>query len=384
MSGPRLFFALIGISSLLFSTIAYSQTIDTGARHVFLYDMTTDTILLDKESDVPMPPASMSKLMTVYMVLERLKSGSLSLDDKFLVSRKAWRKGGSKMFVMVNKRVSVRDLLRGIIVQSGNDACIVIAEGISGSEEAFAETMTQKGKEIGLRESSFKNSHGYPARGHYMSARDIATLSRRIIRDFPEYYKMFSETEFSFSGIKQGNRNPLLYKGFGADGLKTGYTQASGYGLVASVVRNKRRLLLVVNGFKSIRGRSSESARLLDWGFRETKSYELFKKGDKIKGKKIENADVWLGKTKKITLAYGKDLTLTMSRKARQSLKVKISYKNPIAAPIKMGTSIGIVTVTAPSMDPIQIPILAGQEIQQLGFVGRMFNALKFLLFGKG
>ena len=383
MSGPRLFFALIGISSLLFSTIAYSQTIDTGARHVFLYDMTTDTILLDKESDVPMPPASMSKLMTVYMVLERLKSGSLSLDDKFLVSRKAWRKGGSKMFVMVNKRVSVRDLLRGIIVQSGNDACIVIAEGISGSEEAFAETMTQRGKEIGLRESSFKNSHGYPARGHYMSARDIATLSRRIIRDFPEYYKMFSETEFSFSGIKQGNRNPLLYKGFGADGLKTGYTQASGYGLVASVVRNKRRLLLVVNGFKSIRGRSSESARLLDWGFRETKSYELFKKGDKIKGKKIENADVWLGKTKKITLAYGKDLTLTMSRKARQSLKVKISYKNPIAAPIKMGTSIGIVTVTAPSMDPIQIPIMAGQEIQQLGFVGRMFNALKFLLFGK-
>ena len=384
MSGPRLFFALIGISSLLFSTIAYSQTIDTGARHVFLYDMTTDTILLDKESDVPMPPASMSKLMTVYMVLERLKSGSLSLDDKFLVSRKAWRKGGSKMFVMVNKRVSVRDLLRGIIVQSGNDACIVIAEGISGSEESFAETMTQRGKEIGLRESSFKNSHGYPARGHYMSARDIATLSRRIIRDFPEYYKMFSETEFSFSGIKQRNRNPLLYKGFGADGLKTGYTQASGYGLVASVVRNKRRLLLVVNGFKSIRGRSSESARLLDWGFRETKSYELFKKGDKIKGKKIENADVWLGKIKTITLAYGKDLTLTMSRKARQSLKVKISYKNPIAAPIKMGTSIGIVTVTAPSMDPIQIPILAGQEIQQLGFVGRMFNALKFLLFGKG
>ncbi len=384
MSGPRLFFALIGISSLLFSTIAYSQTIDTGARHVFLYDMTTDTILLDKESDVPMPPASMSKLMTVYMVLERLKSGSLSLDDKFLVSRKAWRKGGSKMFVMVNKRVSVRDLLRGIIVQSGNDACIVIAEGISGSEEAFAETMTQRGKEIGLRESSFKNSHGYPARGHYMSARDIATLSRRIIRDFPEYYKMFSETEFSFSGIKQGNRNPLLYKGFDADGLKTGYTQASGYGLVASVVRNKRRLLLVANGFKSIRRRSSESARLLDWGFRETKSYELFKKGDKIKGQKIENADVWLGKTKKIALAYGKDLTLTMSRKARQSLKVKISYKNPIAAPIKIGTSIGIVTVTAPSLDPIQIPIMAGQEIQQLGFVGRMFNALKFLLFGKG
>ena len=383
MSGPRLFFTAIGLSSLILSIAAHSKTIDTLAPHAILYDMTTDTILLEKESDVPMPPASMSKLMTVYMVLERLKSGSLSLDDSFLVSRKAWRKGGSKMFVMVNKRVSVEDLLRGIIVQSGNDACIVIAEGISGSEESFAEAMTIKGKEIGLRESSFKNSHGYPARGHYMSARDIVTLSRRIIRDFPEYYKMFAETEFSFSGIKQGNRNPLLYKGFGADGLKTGYTQASGYGLVASVVRNKRRLLLVLNGLKSIRERSSESARLLDWGFRETKSYELFKKGDKIKSSTIERADVWLGEAKKITLAYGKNLTLTMSRKARQSLKVKINYKNPIAAPIKMGASIGIATVTAPDLEPIKIPIIAEQDIQRLGFLGRMFNALKFLLFGK-
>ena len=383
MSGPRLFFTAIGLSSLILSIAAHSKTIDTLAPHAILYDMTTDTILLEKESDVPMPPASMSKLMTVYMVLERLKSGSLSLDDSFLVSRKAWRKGGSKMFVMVNKRVSVRDLLRGIIVQSGNDACIVIAEGISGSEKSFADAMTIKGKEIGLRESSFKNSHGYPARGHYMSARDIAKLSRRIIRDFPEYYKMFAETEFSFSGIKQGNRNPLLYKGFGADGLKTGYTQASGYGLVASVVRNKRRLLLVLNGLKSIRERSSESARLLDWGFRETKSYELFKKGDKIKSGTIESADVWLGEAKKVTLAYGENLTLTMSRKARQSLKVKISYKNPIAAPIKMGASIGIATVTAPDLEPIKIPIIAEQDIQRLGFLGRMFNALKFLLFGK-
>ena len=378
----RLFFAVLGLNCLSLSITANSQTIDSKARHIFLYDMTTDTILLEKKSDEPMPPASMSKLMTVYMVLERLKSGSLSLDDKFLVSRKAWRKGGSKMFVMVNKRVSVRDLLRGIIVQSGNDACIVIAEGISGSEEAFSEAMTLRGKEIGLRESSFKNSHGYPARGHYMSARDIATLSRIIIRDFPEYYKMFSETEFSFGGIKQGNRNPLLYKGFGADGLKTGYTQASGYGLVASVDRKKRRLLLVINGLKSIRARSSESARLIDWGFRETKSYELFKKGDKIKGKKIENADVWLGKRKKITLAYGKDLSLTMSRKVRQSLKVKISYKNPIAAPIKRGSSIGIVTVTGTGLDPIQIPIVAEQNVEQLGFLGRIFNASKFLLFG--
>ncbi len=239
--------------------------------------------------------------MTVYMVFERLKAGRLSLDDKFVVSRKAWRKGGSKMFVMVKSRVAVKDLLRGIIIQSGNDACIVIAEGISGSEEAFAEEMTRKAKEIGLKNSSFKNATGWPADGHYMSARDIATLSKKLIVDFPEYYKLFGETEFTHGGIKQGNRNPLLYKGFGADGLKTGHTEASGYGLAASTIRKGRRLLLVINGLNSKRARGSESARLLDWAYRETSSYALFKKGNVI-----ETADVWLGKSANLPLVIAK------------------------------------------------------------------------------
>jgi len=371
------FCALVLISTYIVSSALSAQSIETAARHAVLYDLTTDTMLLNKASDVPMPPASMSKLMTVYMVFERLKAGRLSLDDKFVVSRKAWRKGGSKMFVMVKSRVAVKDLLRGIIIQSGNDACIVIAEGISGSEDAFAEEMTLKAKEIGLTNSSFKNSTGWPADGHYMSARDIATLSKKLILDFPEYYKLFSETEFTFGGIKQGNRNPLLYKNFGADGLKTGHTKASGYGLAASTIRKGRRLLLVVNGLNSKRARKSESARLLDWAYRETSSYALFKKG-----RVIETADIWLGKIANLPLVINRNITLTMSRKARQGMKVKISYKNPIPAPVKKGSQVGLLTVTAPGITPIKVQLIADTDVEQLGPMGRISAATKYLLFG--
>jgi len=366
-------FLIVGIISEKIS----AQNIVTLAPNAFLYDVTTNTTLIDKNSDIPMPPASMSKLMTIYMVFERLKLGTLKLDDKFIVSRRAWRKGGSKMFVMVNKRVTVEDLLRGIIVQSGNDACIVIAEGISGTEEAFAEAMTRKAKEIGLKNSSFTNATGWPAEDHYMSAKDIANLSAKIIDEFPEYYKLFSEKNYTYAKIKQGNRNPLLYNGIGADGLKTGYTKSSGYGLAASVLRNGRRLLLVINGLKSSRARSSEASRLIDWGFRDTAIYHLFKKGDLI-----EEADVWLGKKSKVSLTYGKDLTLTMSRKVRRSLKVKLNYKNPIPAPIQKGDQVGYITVEAPTLNKIEIPVTVANDIEQLGSLGRLSTAFKYLLFG--
>ena len=366
-------FLIVGIISEKIS----AQNIVTSAPNAFLYDLTTNTILIDKNSDIPMPPASMSKLMTIYMVFERLKSGTLNLDDKFIVSRRAWRKGGSKMFVMVNKRVTVEDLLRGIVVQSGNDACIVIAEGISGTEEAFAEAMTRKAKEIGLKNSSFTNATGWPAEDHYMSAKDIANLSAKIIDEFPEYYKLFSEKNYTYAKIKQGNRNPLLYNGIGADGLKTGYTKSSGYGLAASVLRNGRRLLLVINGLKSSRARSSEASRLIDWGFRDTAIYHLFKKGDLI-----EEADVWLGKKSKVSLTYGKDLTLTLSRKVRRSLKVKLNYKNPIPAPIQKGDQVGYITVEAPNLNKIKIPVSVANNIEQLGSLGRLSTAFKYLLFG--
>ena len=365
---------LFGVS---LAVTAGAESISTRARHAVLIDTATNTVLLDKASDVPMPPASMSKLMTIYMVFDRLKSGRVSMDDKFLVSEKAWRKGGSKMFVQVNTRVSVRDLLRGIIIQSGNDACIVIAEGLAGSEEAFAEQMNRRAREIGLTESSFKNATGWPAEGHVMSARDIARLSVRLIEDFPDYYKLFAETEFTYNGIKQGNRNPLLYKDFGADGLKTGHTEASGFGLAASAVRDGRRLVLVVNGLDSMRERSSESARLLDWGFRETATYALFKKGDVV-----DRADVWLGVEKSVPLVIDRDLALTMPRRARGDMKAKVVFNNPVPAPVRAGTPIARLVVTAEGQKPLELPLVAGKDVEQLGLFGRLGAAIRHLVYG--
>jgi D-alanyl-D-alanine carboxypeptidase (penicillin-binding protein 5/6) len=271
----------------------------------------------------------------------------------------------------------VRDLLRGIIVQSGNDSCIVVAEGLAGSEEAFAEEMTRRGKEIGLTNSSFKNATGWPAEGHYMSARDIAFLSAKIIREFPEYYGIFSEKSFAYGGISQANRNPLLYKGFGADGLKTGHTEASGYGLASSVIRNGRRLMLVVNGLTSMRERSSESARLLDWAFRETASYALFKKGDTV-----QKADVWLGDKPTVSMVVDRDVQITMPRRARRGMKVRMIYDNPVPAPIAEGTQLGRVIVSVPNRQDMELPLLAGSNIEQLGLFGRLNAAIKFLLWG--
>lgn len=370
-----LFALLIAVSSL--SHEARAQTIDTVGKQAFLLDMTTNSVLLEKNANSPMPPASMSKLMTIYMVFERLKEGRLSLDDKFQVSKKAWRKGGSKMFVMVNTRVAVRDLLRGIIVQSGNDACIVVAEGLSGSEEAFAEEMTRRGKEIGLTNSAFKNATGWPAEGHYMSARDIAFLSAKIIKEFPEYYGIFAEKRYTYGGINQANRNPLLFKGFGADGLKTGHTEASGYGLAASAERNNRRLILVVNGLSSMRERASESARLLDWAFRETASYALFKKGDTV-----EKADVWLGDKPTVSMVVDRDVQITMPRRDRRGMKVRMVYNNPVPAPIAEGAPLGRVIVSIPNRKDMELPLIAGSKIDQLGLFGRLSAAIKFLMWG--
>ena len=359
-------------------TSVQAQKIDTTGKQAILVDLTTGSVLIEKNADAPMPPASMSKLMTVYMIFERLKEGRLSLDDKFQVSKKAWRMGGSKMFVMVNTRIKVSDLLRGIIVQSGNDACIVVAEGLSGSEEAFAEAMTKRAKEIGLTNSAFKNATGWPAEGHYMSARDLATLSAKIINDFPDYYGIFAEKNFVFGGIKQGNRNPLLYKGFGADGLKTGHTEASGYGLTASAVRKGRRLVLVLNGLTSIRERSSESARLIEWAFRETGSYALFKKGDTI-----DHADVWLGDAPRIPLVSERDLTITLPQRARRDLKVKLVYNNPIPAPVEKGATVGKVVISVPGRTDVEMPVVAGDAVGRLGIFVRLNAALKYLIWGK-
>jgi D-alanyl-D-alanine carboxypeptidase (penicillin-binding protein 5/6) len=325
----------------------------------------------------------MSKLMTVYMVFTRLKEGSLSLEDTFNVSENAWRKGGAKsgsstMFLDPNKRVTIEQLLRGIIVQSGNDASIAIAEGLSGSEPAFADDMTETAKKIGLTDSNFVNSTGWPHPDQYMTAKDLAYLALRTIKDFPEYYHYYSETEFTHNGIRQRNRNPMLYKGIGVDGLKTGHTVEAGYGLTTSAVQNDRRIIVVVNGLQSKKERSAESERLMDWAFREFKNYTLLKQGETI-----SEAEVWLGTTGRVSLLSSQDLTITLPRKARKGMKVTVRYDGPIAAPISAGTPIAELVITAPDEEPIIIPLLAGEDVGTLGLIGRLGAAIDFLVWGE-
>ncbi|MHA1154415.1 MAG: D-alanyl-D-alanine carboxypeptidase family protein [Alphaproteobacteria bacterium] len=354
-----------------------AAAIETTAREAFIIDVVTGRILLDKNADDSMPPASMSKIMTTYMVFERLKDGRISLDDELLVSEKAWRKGGSKMFVEVGKQVRVEDLLRGVIVQSGNDACIVLAEGLGGTEEGFAAEMTRKGREIGLTGSSFANSTGWPDPNQRMTARDLATLALRIITDFPEYYHYYSETEFTYADIRQSNRNPLLYKSVGADGLKTGHTEEAGYGLTASAEQDGRRVVLVLNGLESQKTRSEESVRLIGWAFREFGNYTLFKAGETV-----EEAGVWLGVEPTVPLIAERDLTVTLSRKARLDMEVKVVYDGPIPAPLEIGQQVARLVIAAPGEETVEVPLVAGAAVERLGLVGRITASVKHLIFG--
>jgi len=359
-----------------------AQAIETIAKQAALIDMQTGAVLFEKNGYDTMPPASMSKLMTLYMVFERLRDGRLSLDDKFSVSENAWRKGGTKsgsstMFLEPGKRVRVEDLIRGIAIQSGNDACIVVAEALSGSEEAFAAEMTEKGRQIGLVNSTFVNATGWPNERQLMTPMDLARLAQKIIGDFPEYYHFFSEKSFVYNGIKQSNRNPLLYKNMGADGLKTGHTQSSGYGLTASVLRGDRRLILVVNGLPSKKSRAHEPERLLEWGFREFDNYALLKAGEKI-----DDATVWLGKDATVPLIVENKLTVTLPKKARRGLKATVKYEGPVPAPIVKGTTLATLTFTAPGSDPVEVPLVAANDVDQLGLVGRLLAAFQFIVWG--
>ena len=369
--------------ALTFWAFVPAKAIETQAKSAILVDMVTGETLLDKDADAPMPPASMSKLMTLYMLFDRLKSGSLSLEDKFRVSDNAWRKGGAKsggstMFLNPRKRVSVEDLIRGIIVQSGNDACIVVAEALSGSENAFAMEMNDKARELGLTGSTFRNATGWPHPEHRMTPRDLSVLARRLIADFPDYYHYFNELEFTYNGIRQMNRNPLLYKEMNADGLKTGHTQESGYGLVASAKRRDQRLILVVNGLSSKRARSAEPERLLEWAFRTFSNYALFKAGETV-----EEAEVWLGETARVPLVIGRDVHLTLPRKDRRKMKVTVKYQGPIPAPVKAGQEVASLMISTPTRSTIEIPLTAGADVAQLGALGRLWAALQTILWGE-
>ncbi len=350
--------------------------LDTAARWAVILDFTTGATLLDKDADVPMPPSSMTKLMTMYIVYGLLKSGRLKLDQELPVSERAWRMGGSKMFVQIGSQVKVEDLIRGVIVQSGNDACIVFAEAIAGSEEQFAEQMNQKARELGLEHANFRNATGWPDPEQRMSARDIATLARRLIQDFPEFYKYDSEKSFKYNNIEQQNRNPLVQKGL-ADGLKTGHTDDGGFGLVASAERSGRRVVLVVNGLTSMHQRGEESERLLEWSFREFENVTLFTAGDTV-----EQAPVWLGTQLTVPLVGGRDLVVTMPRAWRKTAKITLEYDSPIAAPITRGTPLGKLSVAGQGVPDLQVPLLAGADVPRLGLPGRALAVLTHYVTG--
>jgi D-alanyl-D-alanine carboxypeptidase (penicillin-binding protein 5/6) len=341
--------------------------IDTLARQALLIDADTGAVLLEKNGDDRMPPSSMSKLMTMYVVFEHLKAGRMQLTQELPVSERAWRMGGSKMFVQIGNSIPVEALMRGVIVQSGNDACIVLAEGISGSEQQFAELMNTVGQRIGLRNSNFRNSTGWPDPEHRMTARDLTTLARRIIADFPEYYRYYNERSFRWHEITQENRNPLLARVAGADGLKTGHTEEAGYGLTGSVKRGDRRLILVINGLPSMRARAEESERLMEWGFREFENVVLFRASDTI-----EEVPVWLGERPTVPLVGGRDVVLSLPRNWRNRLQVRLRYDAPLSAPIARGQEIGSMDVGGQGVPSMQVPLIAGADVGRLGMFSRV------------
>jgi serine-type D-Ala-D-Ala carboxypeptidase (penicillin-binding protein 5/6) len=377
--GAAAWAALLALT-LVAAPLRPARAIETMAREALLVDMDTGAVLLEKNADQPMPPASMSKIMTVYMVFSRLREGKLAMEDTLPVSEHAWRKGGcvsdgSTMCLKLGERVKIEDLIRGVIVQSGNDASIVIAEGLAGSEEAFASAMNKKAKEIGLKGSVFRNATGLPEPDQFMTARDLVILAERTIEDFPEYYHYYSEKEFTYNGIKQGNRNPLLYKSVGADGLKTGHTKEAGYGLTASAKQGDRRVVIVVTGLPSMSARAEESERLISYAFREFENITLVKAGEQV-----ETASVWLGEEDTVPLQAAQDVVITVPRRARADMKVAVVYDGPVPAPIRKGDVIAKLSTSAPGIATVEVPLVAGADVERRGPIGRALAALGSLV----
>lgn len=365
------------------SAVHAQDQYQTEATHAVIMDFETGEILFDRNGDVAMPPASMSKLMTVLMTLEAIRDGQLSLDDELPVSENAWRRGGaasgsSTMFLEVNSRAQVEDLLRGIIIQSGNDACIVIAEALGGSEEAFAEMMTDRARELGLESASFANATGWPHPDHRISAADLAELARIIIADHPELYSLWAEREFTYNGIRQFNRNPLLGVFSGADGLKTGHTEESGYGLVGTAERDGVRRIIVFNGMDSNTDRANEAERMMRAAINDYALYDLFSAGDALEAQ----AGVFMGEAETVGLEVAVDVQLALHRRARRNMTVSVAFDGPIPAPISAGDEIGRVIVEVPGQEDREFPVVASEDVAQKGLMGRIGAALAHMIRG--
>jgi serine-type D-Ala-D-Ala carboxypeptidase (penicillin-binding protein 5/6) len=370
------------------SALAQAPAFETKARSALLIDATTGAILFDKAADASIPPASMSKMMTVYVAFDMIKKGQAKLTDKLPVSAetwKAWHSQGSTMFLGVGETVSIDDLLHGIVTLSGNDACVVLAEGLAGSEAAYAVRMNETAKRIGLTSSNFTNSNGWPDPNEYVTPRDLAKLAQATIRDFPELYKEFyGKPSFTYGKtlgdkkpITQGNRNPILGSVAGADGLKTGHTEEAGYGFTGSAKRGAQRLIMVVTGLTSMAERKEESVKLMEWGFRTFQSYKLF-----AAGQKVEDVPVWMGKSRSVTAVPSGDVAASLTRFARADMKVKIRYNIPLQAPVKKGQKVGDLVVTAPGMPTQSVPLVAAKSVEKVSGFSKVSWMLSNKIFG--
>ena len=362
--------------SALFLSVHAVHAFESDAKQAILKDVQTNTIVYGKNADEQVGPSSMSKMMTVYLLLERIKQGSVTLEDEFFVSEKAWKMGGSKMFVKVGSSVKVEDLLRGIAIQSGNDACVVVAEALAGSEENFAQMANEKAAELGLTDSHFANATGWPAEDHYMTVRDIAKLAEALVRDFPEYYHYWQEREFTYNGIRQYNRNTLLGK-LGVDGLKTGHTDAAGYGIAVSGEQDGRRLVAVVNGLDSTKGRISAARALMSYGFTNFQNIKLLEAGQMV-----GTAKSWLGSIDEVPLVVAEDAYLTLPVVSSSKPLIQLRVQEPVKAPVAKGTPLGTLEINASGIEPISLPVYAGVDVEKLSAFQRIMPVLKYRLFG--
>ncbi|WP_069299178.1 D-alanyl-D-alanine carboxypeptidase family protein [Neptunicoccus sediminis] len=358
---------LLSAAAIWLATTLPASAFDTIARSALVLDQASGTVLLAKEADIPIPPASMSKLMTLNMLFEALQDGRVNLDTEFTVSQKASEKGGSKMFVKQGDRIEVEDLIRGIIVQSGNDACIVVAENLAGSEADFARIMTARARKLGMNDSTFANATGWPDPNHRMSARDLVTLANRLMTQFPEYYGYFAEDSFTWADITQKNRNPLLDKGIGADGLKTGHTEEAGYGLVGTARQDDRRVILMISGLDTADARAREAERLMNWAFRQFSQETLLKAG-----KNVAQAEVWLGAETTVGLEVADDISALIPYSSREEIKMSVTYEGPIQAPVAKGTELGVLNIEIPGLPSQSYPVYASSDVQYAGLMKRL------------
>jgi len=372
--------SLLVSAALVTALATQAPAFDTRAKAAFVIDQTTGTVLLTKRADEALPPASMSKLMTLYIAFEAIRDGRLRLDERLPVSAHAMSFGGSTMFLDTTDRVRVEDLLRGIIVLSGNDACVVLAEALSpdGTEAGFARLMTQRAQQLGMTSSTFKNASGWPAQGHAMSMRDLTLLASHIIRDFPEFYPMFSERKFEFDGrapSNVNNRNPLLGLVAGADGLKTGHTQEAGYGLVGSAKNGERRVVFALTGLDSPRARAEESEAIVNWAFRQFAEQTVV-----TKGAAIAQAEVWMGSAEQVGLVSDKDVRLLLPTMTPGGIKAEVVYTGPIQAPVTKGQQLAELIIQPEGLPETRVPLFAADKVDAGGFLDRMMTVSGLLI----